>query len=106
MRQPEELWRQYQDVVYRRCLSLLRGCQQEAEEAYSRVAMAVLQSSSLWQSDSLRSAKAWLLTVTRNVCMDVHRERKRGREVSLEALTAASHKLAEVMYREAQASAQ
>jgi DNA-directed RNA polymerase specialized sigma24 family protein len=79
------LWERHREAVYRRCLSLLRGHEGDGEEAYSRVAILVVQAFP-HKVDDLANPKAWLFTIAHNVCMDLHRERKRGREVSLEAL--------------------
>jgi RNA polymerase sigma factor (sigma-70 family) len=81
-----EVWERHNDIVHRRCVKLMGGCRDEADEAYSRTAVQALQK---WRDDfgDLEHAKAWLLTVARNVCMDIYRERRSRREISLDSDT-------------------
>ncbi len=78
-----EAWEANYPIVFRVCLAKLGGSRDDAEEAYSRVAVQAFQKWPLRLHDS-EHATAWLLTVARNVCMDLHRERRRNREVSLD----------------------
>lgn len=62
----------------------MSGRRDEADEAYSRTAVQALQK---WPDDlrDVEHAKAWLLAVARNICMDLYRERRRSREISLDS---------------------
>lgn len=71
-------------MVHKRSLALLNGSREDAEEAYGRVALLAFENCPAAFNDA-DHAKAWLLAITRNVCMDLHRERRRAREVSLDA---------------------
>jgi RNA polymerase sigma factor (sigma-70 family) len=78
-----EMWELHNDVLYRRCVSLMRGDREAAEEAYSRTAV---QAFVKWRRD-LRDgdhARAWLLTIARNACVDIYRERRKRAEVSID----------------------
>jgi RNA polymerase sigma factor (sigma-70 family) len=78
-----EVWTLHERAVYDGCLRWLDGRRDEADEAYARSAIqAFLKFPS--QFHDVGHAKAWLLRVARNVCMDVHRERQRHREVVFE----------------------
>ncbi|HUR82317.1 MAG TPA: sigma-70 family RNA polymerase sigma factor [Thermoanaerobaculia bacterium] len=79
-----DAWETHQRAVYRACLTLLGGRRDDADEVFSRVAMQAFQKwPRRWNDDA--HAKAWLLAVARNACVDLHRERMRSREVSLDA---------------------
>lgn len=78
-----ELWSLHHRAVYQGCLSWLDGRADDADEAYSRVAIRAFERC----PDAFRDqehARAWLLALARNICMDLHRERRRGREVSMD----------------------
>ena len=81
-----DVWELHNDMLHRRCVTWMHGHRDDADEAYSRTAMQALQG---WPGDDFfndgNHAKAWLLTVARNVCWDLYRERKKRREVSLES---------------------
>jgi RNA polymerase sigma-70 factor (ECF subfamily) len=72
-----QLWGQHQDYLYRRCLTWMGGNHEDAQEALSR---ATLKAWEKWQeySGKITNPKAWLTQLTRNLCMDMHRERNRG----------------------------
>jgi RNA polymerase sigma factor (sigma-70 family) len=61
----------------------MAGRRDDADEAYGRVAIRALERCPVSFRDP-EHARAWLLALTRNVCMDIHRERRREREVSIE----------------------
>jgi RNA polymerase sigma-70 factor (ECF subfamily) len=77
------LWELHQEVVYQGCLSWTGGRRDDADEAFGRVALHALQKYPHRFRDA-QHARAWLLTLARNVCMDLHRQRNRRKEVSLE----------------------
>lgn len=77
-----DAWEAHHESIHRRCLTWLAGRRDEADEAYSRTAVQAFQN---WpELRDCAHAKAWLLAVARNVCMDLHRERRRNREISLD----------------------
>lgn len=78
-----DVWERHQQVVYRRCVAWVGGRRDDADEALSRTAIQAIQK---WPRhiEDVEHAKAWLLTVARNICVDLHRERSRKREVSLD----------------------
>ena len=71
-----ELWVQYQDYLYQRCLSWMKGNPTDAQEALSRASIKAWEK---WQDDpeKIANAKAWMTRLTHNLCMDMHRERSR-----------------------------
>ncbi len=77
-------WEAHHRAVYRVCLALLGGRRDDADEVFSRVAMQAFQKWPRRLNDAAH-ARAWLLTVARNACFDLRRERMRSREVSLDA---------------------
>lgn len=70
-------WQQYQDYFHRCCIKWMGGNRTDAEDALSR---AMLKA---WEkvrngADVITNFRAWLTTLTRNLCIDMHRERNRG----------------------------
>ncbi len=70
-------WREYQDRLYRCCLKWMDGNHAHAEEALSRAAIKA------WNKVKdgkyvVTNFKAWLTKLTRNLCVDIHRENNRG----------------------------
>lgn len=73
-----------QQAVRRRCLALLNGSHADADDAVATTAMKAFE-----HYASLRNpvvGTPWLLTIARNVCLDLHRGNRRRRlvEVSLQ----------------------
>jgi RNA polymerase sigma factor (sigma-70 family) len=71
-----QLWEKYQDYLYR-CCHRWMGNPTDAEDALSR---AMLKA---WEkfrdgTDGIKNFKAWLIRLTRNLCVDIYRERNRG----------------------------
>jgi RNA polymerase sigma-70 factor (ECF subfamily) len=67
---------QYRDYLYRRCIKWM-GNPTDAEDALSR---AMLKA---WEkfrdcTVGIKNFKAWLIQLTHNLCVDIHRERNRG----------------------------
>lgn len=84
-----EIWTMHERAVHQGCLRWLGGKREDADEAYARSAMQAFQKCPPDFHDA-EHAKAWLLTVARNVCMDLHRERRRDRRVIAEPEPAAA----------------
>jgi len=71
-----QLWEQYRDYLYSRCLQWMGGNRHDAEDLFSR---AMLKAWNQWPDYKSRITKprAWLSRLIQNLCMDLHRERKR-----------------------------
>lgn len=78
-------WQRYANDLYQNCLRWMSGRHEDAEEAFSRAGMAAYSHYEN-AADGLISERAWLLRLGHNACMDVHRERKRKRESSLDEM--------------------
>src|SRR5919199_1259476 len=70
------LWEQYRDYLYRCCLKWMGGNPIDAEEALS---LAMLKA---WDklpdyAGKITNLRGWLTSLTRNLCIDIHRERRR-----------------------------
>jgi RNA polymerase sigma-70 factor (ECF subfamily) len=76
---PEAFWRLwdlYKVHLYHLCLWRMGGVRDDAEEALSR---AMLRALSKLQSNGqqIQNPRAWLSKLTLNLCIDLHRERRR-----------------------------
>lgn len=83
-----EFWSRHREAARRRCLFLMKGRPEDAEEALSRAALSALRHS-LTEPTLLLNERAWVLRLAANACFDVYREQKRRRETSLEGLAVA-----------------
>ncbi|MBC6431615.1 tetratricopeptide repeat protein [Nostoc sp. HG1] len=74
-----QLCEQYRDYLYSRCLQWMGGNRHDAEDLFSR---AMLKAWNQWPDYKSRITKprAWLSRLIQNLCMDLHRERKREAE--------------------------
>ncbi|MEH1865090.1 MAG: sigma-70 family RNA polymerase sigma factor [Nostoc sp.] len=72
-----QLWEQYRDELYRRCIKWIGGNPTDAEDALSRAMLKAWEKVQQY-AGKITNFKAWLTTLTRNLCMDIHRERSRG----------------------------
>ena len=70
-----QLWQEYRDYLYARCLKWMGGNPMEAEDALSR---AMLKAWEKVQQGKITNLKAWLTRLTHNLCVDIHREHNRG----------------------------
>ncbi|MDZ8189408.1 MAG: sigma-70 family RNA polymerase sigma factor [Nostoc sp. ChiSLP02] len=73
------LWQQYQDYNYNRCLQWMGGNTNDAEDSLSR---AMLKAWKKWPdyAGKIKNPKAWLTRLIHNLCMDIHRKRKRSEQ--------------------------
>lgn len=71
-----QLWEQYRDYLYSRCLQWMGGNRHDAEDLFSR---AMLKAWNLWPDygSKIIKPRAWLSRLIQNLCIDLHRERKR-----------------------------
>ena len=84
-----DLWEQNRDYLYRCCLKWMGGNSTDAEEALSRALLKALDKLPDY-AEKIVNLRAWLTRLTHNVCVDIHRERRRkGRQIeSFEEITA------------------
>lgn len=68
-----QLWLQHESYLDRLCLSWMKGNRDRAEEA---LAKARIKAWEKWPkfAGKVTNPKAWLTQLTRNLCMDMHRE--------------------------------
>ena len=65
-----QLWQEMQDQLYRCCLRLMNFNSTDAEDALSQ-AMLKAREKVLRYAGKIRNLKAWLMQVTRNLCIDI-----------------------------------
>jgi RNA polymerase sigma-70 factor (ECF subfamily) len=70
-------WQLYQDYLYRCCVKWMGGNPIDAEDALSRAMLKAWKKVQKYAGE-ITNFKAWLVTLTRNLCVDIHRERSRG----------------------------
>ena len=76
----KEFWRQWQEIreqLYRYCLRLMKSNHADAEDALSQ-AMLKAREKALKFAGKIENFKAWLMTLTRNLCIDIFRKRSRS----------------------------
>lgn len=71
------LWARHQHYLESRCRTWMGGNPTDAEEALSRASLKA------WNklpkhAEKIVNPKAWLIRLTYNLCVDIHREHKRG----------------------------
>ncbi|WP_190474783.1 RNA polymerase sigma factor [Aerosakkonema funiforme] len=71
-----QLWKRYQNYLYRRCLKWMGGNPADAEEALSRAMLKAWEKSRDY-AHAIANFKAWLTRLTHNICVDIRRESKR-----------------------------
>ncbi|MBD2016612.1 sigma-70 family RNA polymerase sigma factor [Microcoleus sp. FACHB-53] len=71
-------WQQYQDYLHRCCIKWMGGNPTDAEDALSRAMLKAWKKVQKYAAGEISNFKAWLTTLTRNLCMDIYRERSRG----------------------------
>ncbi|WP_392530695.1 RNA polymerase sigma factor [Nostoc sp. C117] len=74
-----QLWQQYRDYHYSRCLQWMGGDRNDAEDSLS---LAMLKAWKKWPdyADKITNPKAWLTRLIHNLCMDIHRKRQRSEQ--------------------------
>ena len=70
-------WLEHQDNLYRCCLQFMNLNPTDAEDALSRAQIKAWEKVQKFDS-KIVNFKAWLMELTRNVCIDIIRERSRG----------------------------
>lgn len=70
-------WQQYQDHLHRCCVKWMGGNPIDAEDALSRAMLKAWEKVQQY-AGKITNFKAWLTTLTHNLCVDIHRERSRG----------------------------
>lgn len=70
-------WQQYQDYLYYCCIKWMGGNRTEAEDALSRAMLKAWEKVKQY-AGKITNIKAWLTSLTHNLCMDIHRKRSRG----------------------------
>ncbi|NEO98855.1 MAG: sigma-70 family RNA polymerase sigma factor [Symploca sp. SIO2E9] len=79
-----QLWEQYREYLYSRCLQWMGGKHTDAEEALSRATLKAWNQLPKY-AHKITNLKAWLTRLTHNLCVDMHRESKRG-AIGIESL--------------------
>lgn len=69
-------WQQYREYLYRCCIKWM-GNPTDAEDALSRAMLKALEKVQKYAGEIV-NFKAWLTQLTRNLCVDIYRERSRG----------------------------
>ncbi|MEG4805365.1 sigma-70 family RNA polymerase sigma factor [Microcoleus sp. ARI1-B5] len=70
-------WQQYRDHLYRCCIKWMGGNSADAEDALSRAMLKAWEKVQRYGGE-IANFKAWLTKLTRNLCVDIYRERARG----------------------------
>ena len=70
-------WQQYRDYLHRSCMKWMSGNPTDAEDALSRVMLKAWEKVQKYAGE-ITNFKAWLTKLTHNLCVDIHRERRRG----------------------------
>lgn len=69
-------WQQYQDHLYYCCVRWMDGNSSDAEDALSRAMLKAWEKAQKF-TGKITNFKAWLTKLTRNLCVDIYRERSR-----------------------------
>jgi RNA polymerase sigma-70 factor (ECF subfamily) len=70
-------WQQYRDYLYRCCIKWM-GNPTDAEDALSRAMLKAWEKVQKYAAGEITNFKAWLTSLTKNLCVDIDRERARG----------------------------
>ncbi|MFL5346623.1 MAG: RNA polymerase sigma factor [Hyalangium sp.] len=71
-----QVWLQHKDHLHQQSLRLMGGSEPDADDALNTAMLRALQRFSS-SSGEIHNEKAWLSRILYNVCMDLHRERRR-----------------------------
>jgi len=77
----EEIWMEHARDAFRVCRAFVG--RDLADDALGRVSLAAQSSVSRGNAETIENPRAWLLTIARHVCIDIHRERRRCTEECL-----------------------
>jgi RNA polymerase sigma-70 factor (ECF subfamily) len=80
-----ELWLQYRDYLYYRCLRWMGDNYNDAEDALSW-AMLKAENKLPKDAEKITNPRAWFTRLTRNLCVDIHRKRSRSQMTSVEEI--------------------
>jgi len=69
-------WEQYRDYLYHCCIKWIGGNPIDAEDALSRAMLKAWEKVQKF-AGQISNFKGWLTSLTRNLCMDIYRERSR-----------------------------
>jgi RNA polymerase sigma-70 factor (ECF subfamily) len=72
----EAVWALHGRAVFERCLFVMAGRRDDADEAYSRASLVALRRYAAHRG-GIQNVRHWLLRLAHNVCMDLYRERTR-----------------------------
>ena len=70
-------WQEYQDYLHRCCIKWMGGNPTDAEDALSRAMLKAWKKVQKF-AGKINNFKAWLTKLTRNLCVDIYRQRSRG----------------------------
>ena len=70
-------WEEYRDYLYRCCIKWMGGNPIDAEDALSRAMLKAWEKVQKF-AGKITNFKGWLMSLTRNLCVDIYRERSRG----------------------------
>ena len=84
------LWVRHQKYLYALCLRQMGGVQEDAEDALSRAMLKAWEKLPYYAA-TITDLRAWLARLISNLCVDIHREKKRRTRgaVSLDEMLAA-----------------
>jgi RNA polymerase sigma factor (sigma-70 family) len=86
-----DAWRSSRPALFQRCMRLLGGHRADTEDVLAQVALKALSADRCVSREDLRSPAAWLGALSHNVCMDLHRERRRERTWQIHRDTGREH---------------
>lgn len=72
-----QVWCEHRDRLYRCCLRLMNSNHSDAEDALSDAMLKALNMVRKF-AGKIANLPAWLMTLTRNLCLDIIRKRSRG----------------------------
>ncbi|NER34092.1 MAG: RNA polymerase sigma factor [Oscillatoria sp. SIO1A7] len=87
-----QLWSRHQKHLYGCCLELMKGNRWEAEEALSEATIKAWDKLPKY-AEKITNIKGWLTRLTLNICLEMHRQRKRRAQKveSIEAMAVADN---------------